>query len=454
MCRTERWEEVNLNYITQGMLDDFHKKFGKDTKNQVAMNAVVMSGIEKTAADFQSIRRNRNVFSLNLKQGDITDQKMSGRCWMFAALNIMRFDLIKKYNLKNFEFSQSFPLFYDKLEKANYFLEAMLENLDEPLNGRLISYLLVSPLNDGGQWDMFANLINKYGAVPKDVMPESFSSSKTRGMNYYLTAKLREFACCLRTEHEKGAELESLYGMKEQMMYEIYQILCICLGTPPETFDFEIEDKDGTFICDRGITPKEFYDKYVGWNLDETISLIHAPTKDKPFQKCYTVKYLGNVKEGKEIRYLNLEMEYLKSAAVHQLKAGKQVWFGADVDHGMLFEEGVMDYEAYNAKALFGTEFGLSKGQRLDYGESMMNHAMVLTGVNLDEQGRPDRWKVENSWGKEKGKEGYYVMSDGWFDEYVFQIVAEKQYLSEEIRPYCELPLIQLEPWDPMGSLA
>lgn len=443
-----------LSNITQGAIEKFHKEFSKDLKNQVAMNAVVNGGIEKIAVDFQSVRKNRNVFSLNLKQGEITDQKMSGRCWMFAALNIMRFDLIKKYNLKNFEFSQSFPLFYDKLEKANYFLEAMLENLDEPLNGRLISYLLVSPLNDGGQWDMFANLINKYGVVPKDIMPESVSSSKTREMNYFLTAKLREYACRLRAEHEEGTGLEQLYGMKDNMMYEIYKILCICLGTPPERFDFEIEDKDGKFICDRGVTPKEFYDKYVGWNLEETISLIHAPTKDKPFRKCYTVKYLGNVKEGKEIRYLNLEMEHLKSAAVNQLKAGKPVWFGADVDHGMLFQEGIMDRGVYNAEAVFGTEFGLTKGQRLEYGESMMNHAMVLTGVNLDEHGRPNRWKVENSWGKEKGKDGYYIMSDSWFDEYVFQIVVEKQYLSDEALQYCKLPLIQLEPWDPMGSLA
>lgn len=443
-----------MNYITWEKIKEYQSEFEKDAKSQIAMNAVVNSGIEKIAVDFRSIRNNRNAFSLNLKQGDITNQKMSGRCWMFAALNTMRFDVIKKLNLENFEFSQSFPLFYDKLEKSNYFLEAMLETLDEPLNGRLVSYLLVSPLNDGGQWDMFANLIDKYGAVPKDAMPESVSSSKTREMNYYLTSKLREFACRLREEKEKGAGLEQLYSMKDGMMYEVYRILCIFLGTPPESFDFEMEDKDGKYICERGISPKEFYEKYVGWDLQERISLIHAPTEDKPFRKCYTVQYLGNVKEGKEVRYLNLEMEHLKDAAIRQLKDGKPVWFGADVDHGMLSSEGIMDDKIYNAGDVLGTRFGLTKGQRLDYGESMMNHAMVLMGVNLDENGRPNRWRVENSWGKEKGKDGYYIMSDHWFDEYVFQVVVEKQYLSPELLKYCELPAVWLKPWDPMGSLA
>ena len=308
--------------ITEENLQEFNRKFLEDEKNQVAMNSVVNNGVGKTAVNFQTVRENRFEFSVRLEQGEITDQKMSGRCWMFASLNIMRYDVIKKLNLENFEFSQSYPLFYDKLEKSNYFLEAILETLDEPLNGRLVSYLLVSPLNDGGQWDMFCNLVKKYGVVPKDAMPESISSSRTREMNYYLTSKLREFACRLREEYALGKSKKQLYALKEDMLFDIYKILCICLGTPPKVFDFEIQDKDGKFIRDEKISPKAFYDKYVGWNLDEYISLIHAPTEDKPFNKCYTVQYLGNVKEGGPVRYLNLEMEYLKKAAVDQLKDG------------------------------------------------------------------------------------------------------------------------------------
>ncbi len=443
-----------MDYIKQTDLKKYCDIFSQDVKNQIAMNAVMNSGIDKVSADTKTIQKNRNEFSINLKPGEITDQKSSGRCWMFAALNIMRYEVMQKFKLKNFEFSQSYPLFFDKLEKSNYFLEAVLENLDEPLNGRLMAHLLFSPLNDGGQWDMFCNLVKKYGAVPKDAMPECISSSKTRDMNYYLTSKLREFACQLREEHKKGTDEQDLRGLKDKMMYEIYKILCICLGKPPEYIDFETRDKDDKFIRDLHISPKEFFEKYVGWDLDDHISLINAPTKDKPFNNSYTVKYLGNVIEGKPVRYLNLESRHLKSAALAQLKDGKPVWFGADVDHGMMLQDGIMDPNVYQANVVFDTDFNLTKEQRLDYGHSMMNHAMVLVGVNLDDDGNPNRWRVENSWGKERGKDGYYIMSDDWFDEYVFQVVVDKKYLAPELLKYYYTDPIILEPWDPMGSLA
>ena len=373
---------------------------------------------------------------------------------MFAALNIMRYAVIHKLNLETFEFSQSYPLFYDKLEKSNYFLEAILETLDESYNGRILSHLLFSPLNDGGQWDMFCNIVKKYGVVPKDIMPESISSSKTREMNYYLTAKLREFACLLRETYNNGKNIVQLREMKDKMMYDIYKILCICLGTPPNTFDFEFRTKDDSYLREENITPLDFLKKYVGWDLDEHISIIHAPTKDKPLGRTYTVKYLGNVKEGKPVQYLNLDISQLKEAAIAQLKDGKPVWFGADIDHGMMFQEGIMDPDIYKANLLFDTEFRMTKAQRLDYGHSMMNHAMVIIGVNLDDNGHPNRWNVENSWGKEKGKDGYYIMNDRWFDEYVFQIVVEKKYLPPDIAKLYDMEPIVLNPWDPMGSLA
>lgn len=443
-----------MEHITYENLKALNDEFSKDMNSRIAMYAVMNSGVNKVSTDVEAVRRSRNEFSLNLKLGEITNQKASGRCWMFAALNVMRYDVIKNLKLKNFEFSQSYPLFFDKLEKSNYFLEAVLENLNEPLKGRFMAHLLSAPLNDGGQWDMFCNLLKKYGAVPKDVMPESVSSSQTREMNYYLTTKLREFACTIREKYENGVEISELRRIKDEMMYEIYKILCICLGKPPEHFDFEVRTEDDRYIRRVNISPKEFFDEYVGWNLDDYVSLINSPTSDKPFNHSYTVRYLGNVKEGKAVRYLNLEIEELKKAALAQLQDGKPVWFGADVDHSMTSEEGIMDPGIFRADAIFGTEFKLSKGQRLDYSQSLMNHAMALVGVNLDENGKPERWRVENSWGKEKGKEGYYVMSDEWFDEYVFQIVVNKKYLSaEQIENYEAEPIV-LEPWDPMGSLA
>ena len=443
-----------MDYITKEKLEKYRECFSKDIKNKMSMNAVMNNNLDKVASNSDVIKANRNEFSVRLEQGDITDQKMSGRCWMFAALNIMRYEVIKKLNLDNFEFSQSYPLFFDKLEKSNYFLEAVLDNLDEPLNGRLMAHLLFSPLNDGGQWDMFCNIVKKYGAVPKDAMPECISSSRTREMNYYLTSKLRQFACSLREKHECGADEHELREIKNEMMYDIYKILCICLGEPPETVDFEIRDKNKNFIRDLHITPKEFFDKYVGWQLDDYISLINAPTSDKPFNRSFTVKYLGNVREGKPVRYLNMESKYLKEAAIAQLADGRPVWFGADVDHGMMAQEGIFDPKAYQAELIFGTDFDMTKEQRLNYGHSMMNHAMVFMGVNIGENGRPDRWRVENSWGKEKGRDGYYIMSDDWFDEYVFQVVVNKKYLPPELLNYYNQEPVVLEPWDPMGSLA
>lgn len=440
--------------ITAQQLTKFEQQFDANPANAVAMNAAVQNGIVKSAISYEAFRRERHEFSVNIKQGEITNQKASGRCWMFAALNVMRFEVMQKLNLETFEFSQSYPLFFDKLEKSNYFLENILDTLDEPTGGRLVSFLLTDPMGDGGQWDMFCGLVEKYGVVPKDAMRESVSSSATREMDYYLTLKLREFACTLRTAHQKGAAMEQLRGSKEQMLAEIYRILCISLGKPPKDFCFETRDKDGNFIRDARITPQEFFAKYVGWNLDDYVSLINAPTADKPFGKTYSVKYLGSVKEGRAVRYLNLPIEQLKAAAIAQMQDGAPVWFGCDVGKCSIRENGIMDLNVIRADQLFGVSFPMDKAQRLDYGHSLMTHAMVFLGVNLDEQGRPNRWRVENSWGKEPGKDGYYVMSDDWFTEYTYQVVVHKKYLSQEAQEQLKAEPILLEPWDPMGSLA
>lgn len=441
-------------FISEEELKKFDESFDSDLANTTAMNAVMNNGVVKSAINYESIRQNRHVFSIDLKQGDITNQKASGRCWMFAALNTMRFDIIRKLNLETFELSQSYPLFYDKLEKSNYFLESILETLDEPTNGRLISYLLSAPLNDGGQWDMFANLVSKYGIVPKDAMPESISSSATREMSTYLTVKLREYACTLRSQYEKGVAMDDLRKEKDQMMSTIYKMLCICLGKPPKTFTFEVMDKDRKFIRDASITPKEFFDKYVGWNLNDYVSLINAPTVDKPYNRSYSVKFLGNVKEGNPVKYLNVTTNILKEVAIAQLKDSKPVWFGCDVGQYSTRDTGILDLDVLKVDQLFGTTFSMTKAERLDYGQSLMTHAMVFTGVNIDDNNEPNRWKVENSWGKDPGKDGYFVMSDPWFDEYTYQIVVNKKYLSEQLLAQYESEPIMLEPWDPMGSLA
>lgn len=440
--------------ITAGELARYEEAFDADRTNAVAMNAVVNNGLLNSAKNYDLARRSNHTFSLSLKQGEVTNQKHSGRCWMFAALNTMRFKMIQDLKLQQFELSQAYLFFYDKLEKSNYFLENILETLDEPVGGRLVNWLLQSPIGDGGQWDMLVNLVEKYGVAPKDVYPESASSSASHEMDACITEKLREYACTLRRMHGEGASLEDLRKAKTEMMAEVYRILCICLGKPPKTFDFAYRDKDGEYSRVCGLTPQAFYAKYIGWDLNDYVGLINAPTADKPYGRSYTVRFLGNVKEGKIVRYLNLEIDELKKAAIAQMRDGHPVWFGCDVGKCSERSGGIMDLETYRLEDLLSTKFTMTKAERLDYGQSLMTHAMVFQGVNLDDEGRPDRWRVENSWGAEPGDKGYYVMSDGWFNEYVYQVVVHKKYLSEAQLAAYESEPIQLEPWDPMGSLA
>ena len=440
--------------INQDALDRYREQAKSNYAVGLAMNAVTANGIGKASTDIEALKKNVHEYSVLLKTGEITSQNQSGRCWMFAALNAMRFGLIKKYNLENYEFSQTYPLFWDKLEKSNYFLENILATLDEETGSRIVAFLLTAPLNDGGQFDMFAGLVEKYGVVPKSAMPETVCSSATAEMDKYLTLKLREYACKLRGDYSRGESLESLRAQKEDMLSTIYRMLTICLGFPPEKVDFIVRDKDNNLIREEGLSPQEFYEKYVGWDLRDYVSLINAPTGDKPYGQAYTVRFLGSVHEARPVRYLNLPVDELKKAAIRQMQDGEPVWFGCDVGQRHVRELGIMDTRSIAVDKLFGTGFPMTKEERLDYGESLMTHAMVLQGVHLDAEGKPVRWRVENSWGKDKGKDGYYLMSDDWFSEYTYQVVVHKKYLSPEQLAQYEGEMKVLEPWDPMGSLA
>ena len=440
--------------LTKELLKQYDENFDKNGKNLIAMNAASSCGVDKAAQNYSVTRNIPHEFSVSISKFGTTNQKNSGRCWLFAATNCLRYQLMKKYNIEEFELSQNFLLFYDKLEKANYFLESMIELADEPVTGRTVSFLLKEPEGDGGQWDMFCNIVRKYGIVPKAAMPETACSSKTSEMGDYLTEKLRQCACTLRNAHNAGKSAAELEKMKESMMEDVYRLLCICLGKPPLKFDFEVRTKDDKYITDYGITPKEFYDKHIGIDLDDYVSLINATTDDKPFNKSYTVKYLGNVKEGHIIRYLNLDIEELKKAAIAQMKDGEPVWFGCDVGQRELRDFGILDLDTFDIEELFSMDFDMTKAQRLDYGESQMSHAMVLQGVNILPDGTPNRWRVENSWGDDVGKKGYFVMGDKWFSQYVYQVVVNKKYLTAtQLAQYESEPKV-LEPWDPMGSLA
>jgi bleomycin hydrolase len=361
---------------------------------------------------------------------------------------------MKKLNLQTFELSEVYQMFWDKLEKANYFLENIIETRHEPLDSRMILALLSDPLSDGGQWDMFVNLVDKYGVVPKSLMPETFSSNDSDSMNTLLVSKLREYAKLLRDMYTKGSSAEELRKSKCELLDEFYRMLAIHLGKPPCSFYWEWRDKEKVFHRDGDVTPRDFYKKYVDVALDDLVCLINAPTKDKPFNKIYTVQYLGNVIGGRQVRYLNVDMKTLKKAAVDMIKGNHAVWFGCDVGQMLETEMGAMDLNVYDYKIVYGTDFKLDKAGRLDYRNSEMTHAMVLTGVDLDEKGNPRKWRVENSWGALIGDRGYMYMMDEWFDEYVFEITVRKEYLSPELlNVLCTEPVV-LPPWDPMGGLA
>lgn len=441
--------------ITKEFLQNSREKFYKDRANRVAQRAAVNNGLVEASVDRVEDERNRHTFNIELKEKEIRNQKQSGRCWMFAALNLMEYKLCRKYNLKGFELSKNYTLFFDKLERCNYFLDSIIRTLDEDLDGRLVSHILTDPMGDGGQWDMIKNIIKKCGLVPSYAMKESVNSSATANLNNCLTKILRMYAKNLRDSYKEEKDLEKLKKMQEEYMKKIFDVLSISLGTPPEKFDFEVRNEDEEFISDKNLTPQEFLKKHVEVNLDDYISLINAPTKDKPYFKSYTVDFLGNVMELDKVRYVNVPVEVMKDGILKQLKDGEPVWFGCDVAQFFYRKGANLDLSTLKIFDLLNVEYDLSKEERLDYKESLMTHAMVFVGCDYDEENKKiNRYKVENSWGKDAGDRGYLVMSDEWFDEYMYQALINKKYLDEKvIKAYSEEP-IHLKPWDPMGSLA
>lgn len=421
---------------------------------QATENAVSHNGLLKSLETRQSAIDNDYVFSIDLTKDAVSNQKASGRCWMFAALNTFRHKLISDFKLENFELSQAQTFFWDKYEKSNWFLEQIIATADQEIGSRKVKFLLDTPQQDGGQWDMVVALFEKYGVVPKSVYPESISSSASRELNQYLNKLLRQDAQILRDLLAKGASSKEVQVQKENLLQEIFNFLAVNLGLPPRSFDFAYRDKDNVYHRDTNVTPQAFYEKYVGLKLSDYVSIINAPTTDKPYNKSYTVELLGNVVGAPAVRYLNVEMNRFKELAIAQLKAGESVWFGSDVGQSSNRQTGIMATNTYDFSSGLGIHFHQDKAGRLDYSESLMTHAMVLTGVDLDDNEKPLKWKVENSWGDKVGDKGYFVASDSWMDEYTYQIVVRKEFLTqEELAAYQAQPQV-LAPWDPMGALA
>ena len=435
--------------ISLSTIKTFKNKFLRNNKNTASRNALIKNDLANVALNWENFSQiNHNFSNLIKKELPATNQMASGRCWGFAGLNLMRLQVVDSLELNTFEFSQNYFMFWDKLEKANYFLENIIKSRDEAYESRLITHLLKAPVQDGGQWDMFVNLINKYGAVPKDVMPETNHSSKSGAMNYILTHKLREFASILRKKPAKNSS-----ALKKDMMETIYNLLAMFLGQPPDVINWSTRNKDNRHIVISEMIPIDFCNKYADINIKDKVCLIHAPMSNKKFNTMYTVEYLGNVVEGQIIKYLNVDIKELKKSAMDYIKNNEAVWFGCDVGKRFSRDMGVLDMGIYDYENVFQTSFKMNKQTRLEYGDSEMTHAMLLTGVDIKKR-NSTKWKIENSWGTKSGNQGYMMMTDEWFDEYTYEVVIDKKYLNKRLLKYLDMEPIALAPWDPMGALA
>ena len=437
--------------ITKKQIDKMRKEFESDSSARVAQNAVTSNNLSSVTLRRDLVQEIDFTFSTKLDEWKATNQKSSGRCWLFATLNLFRPGTMKKMNVKEFEFSQAHIHFWDKFERSNHFLEAIIETSGRPVDDRTIHFLLSDPIGAGGQWNMAMNLIRKHGLVPKSAYPESNSSSSTRWMNSILKDILRSSACEIREILDSGGSEKEARSHKDSRMEDIWRVLCIHLGTPPESFDWQWRDKDKEFHRRGKMTPQQFAEEFVDVDWEEYVCIVNDPRNE--YYQTYTVDYLQNVAGGPPVVYLNVPSDEMKSITQEILEDGMPVWMGCDVGKQMDRKRGLWDANLFETNELYGVDYGMSKADRLRYGQTMMTHAMLFTGVDVYE-GKPRRWRVENSWGDDSGQKGFYTMNDNWYDEHMFEIASPKKYLTEKMVKGLETVPIVLEAWDPMGSLA
>ena len=434
-------------------LQSLRDSFTADETNRIAMNAVTAAGIDKVAKNYDRARLLQRRFSTIVDNGEATHQDRSGRCWLFSSLNVARFVAKKNMNLEQFEFSQNYAMYYDKLERVNYFLKDMacLVEAGEPEDSRLVQHLLREVMGDGGQWTMAMNVYKKYGAVPKDLFPETESSKNTDPMNNKLCKLLRQAVAHM---YENPENIDQIVKNATEAGH---RILTIHLGAPPVSFDWEWTDKDDEFHRDGEITPVEFWKKYVGSaDLESYVCLVDDPRKEHPKGRKIAIEHLGNVVGGDATEYLNVPNQFMKDCVRRVLvEQGIPVWFGAECGPMMDREAGAWATDLFEYDRVYGVRFDLSKEQRVRFGDSAMDHAMAFAGVDVADDGTTTRrWRVENSWGAKIADKGYFTMSDDWFTEYVYEVAVPKALLPEEYQKALEEPAISLPAWDPMGALA
>lgn len=438
--------------LTPEMLNKIKQSYKPTVQDKALRNAVANNKIQTLALNLDNVNKYDTHFSNRVNSRGITDQKSSGRCWMFTGLNVMRSAMIAKYNLGAFEFSQNYLFFYDQLEKSNLFLSLIIKHIDEPLDSKDNEWLFKNTLSDGGQFTGISDLVTKYGVVPSTVQPETYNSNNTRKIDDLITLKLKEYALELRTmKTEKKAKADKLEARKIEMLSQVYKMLVLAYGEPVQEFTYTLRDAQGKEISTETYTPKSFYDKYVGKDLKNSyVMLMNDPSRE--FYKVYEIENDRHVMDGENWKYINLPIEDIKKVAIASIKDSTMMYFSCDVGKFLCSEKGLLDVNTYDYASLMGTNFGMDKKQRIQTFASGSSHAMTLCAVDLDKDGKPKKWLVENSWGASSGWQGHLIMTDQWFDEYMFRVVVDKKYIPSDILKYLDQKPIVLPPWDPMFS--
>ena len=430
--------------ISEELLGRLRDAYQGTPADKAVKNALASTSIATLAVNGENLSMIDTHFSHRVKTQGITDQKSSGRCWLFTGLNVLRAKMIDKYNLPSLEFSQNYNSFYDQLEKSNLFLQAIIDTRDLPLEDRKVDWLLKNPIGDGGQFTGVSNLIMKYGLVPREVMPETYQSNNTNNMSMILKLKLREYALELR-----GMKPAKAMERKEAMLAEIYCILVKCLGVPPTEFEWTRYDKAGKAVSTKKHTPKSFYQEFIGDDLEKNyVMVMNDPSRE--YGKVYEIEYDRHVYDGENWLYVNLPIERVKELAIASIKDNTAMYFSCDVGKFLDSKKGTLDLKNLDYASLFNTEFPMDKKQRIQTFASGSSHAMTLIAVDLDEAGKPRKWMVENSWGASSGYQGNLIMTDEWFDNYMFRVVVEKKYIPADILKMLEQKPVMLPSWDPM----
>ena len=436
--------------ISAEMLSEISKGYSGDADDRAIRNALAGSSIATLAVNADNAAMIDTHFSDKVKTKGITDQKSSGRCWLFTGLNVLRAKMIDKYDLPAMEFSQNYLFFYDQLEKANLFLQGIIDTKDLPFDDRKVDWLFSNPLSDGGQFTGVSNLIVKYGLVPSDAMPETYQSSNTSNMASLLKLKLREDGLDLRKANEEGASAKKLQKMKLEQLSEIYRMLALCLGEPVKEFEWTRCDASGNIVSRKTYTPKSFYDEYIGEDLENNyVMVMNDPCRE--YGKVYEIDYDRHVYDGHNWLYINLPIERIKEMAIASIKGNAAMYFSCDVGKFLDRKKGVLDIANFDYESLMGVAFGMDKKERVQTHASGSSHAMTLIAVDVcEETGKPVKWMVENSWGAASGYKGCLIMTDEWFNEYMFRLVVEKKYVPEDILKMLDQEPVMLPSWDPM----